>query len=250
MTAPRVRCELDAGVALLTVDNPPLNLLSLAVRAELAEHARRLAADDDCRAVVITGAGERAFSAGSDIGEFPADEAAGIERAEREHAWFAALEWLPQPTIAALHGHVLGGGLELALTCDVRIAGENARLGFPEVGLGLLPSGGGAARLPHIVGESRAYRLLLTAERVDAGEALRYGLVDTVVPGGGAERAALDMAATIAAAPPAATRAIKAAVRASVAGGVAAGLEAEAGLGGPLFATDDARRAVRGFLSR
>lgn len=251
MTAPAVHCALgDGGVARLTVDNPPLNLLSLDVRAELAGHAQRLAADEGCRAVVITGAGDRAFSAGSDVREFPDGEAGGIERAEREHAWFAAIERLPQPTIAALHGHVLGGGLELALTCDIRVADENTRLGFPEVGLGLVPCGGGAARLPHLIGESRAYLLLLTGERVDAGQAQAYGLVDTVAPAGRSEPEALDLAGRIAAAPGAATRAIKATVRASTAGGVGAGRDAETRLGGPLFATEDARRAVHGFLSR
>lgn len=246
MTA-RVHCAVDdSGVARLRVDNPPLNLLTLGVRAELAGHARRLAGDGDCRVVVVTGAGERAFSAGSDIREFPADEAGGVERAESEHAWFAALAELPQPTIAALHGHVLGGGLELALTCDIRIADAGTRLGFPEVGLGLVPCGGGAARLPHLVGTARAYRLLLTGERIDAHQALRYGLVDEVAPVAGA----LDLAARIAAAPGGATRAVKAAVRASAAGGVAAGLAAETRLGGPLFATPDAQRAVRAFLTR
>lgn len=247
----RVHCTVDdAGIARLVVDNPPLNLLSLGVRAELAEQARRLADDDACRVVVVTGAGERAFSAGSDVREFPADADGGRERAENEHAWFDALAGLPQPTVAALHGHVLGGGLELALTCDLRIAGANARLGFPEVGLGLVPCGGGAARLPHLVGEPYAYRLLLTGERIDAEQALRYGLVDAVAPAGRAEHDALDLAARIAAAPGAATRAIKAAVRASVTGGVQAGLDAETRLGGPLFATEHARRAVRAFQSR
>jgi len=239
----RVHCALDDGVARLTVDNPPLNLLSLDVRAELAGHARRLAADDGCRVVVVAGAGERAFSAGSDVREFPDGVDGGIERAEKEHAWFAALAELPQPTIAALHGHVLGGGLELALTCDIRIADAGIRLGFPEVGLGLVPCGGGAARLPHLIAPSRAYRLLLTGERIDAGQALQYGLVDGIAPLAGA----LDLAARIAAAPGGATRAIKATVRASLAGGVDAGLDAETRLGGPLFATEDARRAVRGF---
>lgn len=246
----RVHCALEDGVARLTVDNPPLNLLSLDVRAELAEHARRLATDDGCRAVVITGAGDRAFSAGSDIREFPADESGGIDRAEREHAWFAALAELPQPTIAALHGHVLGGGLELALTCDIRVADENTRLGFPEVGLGLVPCGGGTARLPRLIGEPRAYLLLLTGDRIDADQAMSYGLVDAVAPAGRAEQDAYDLAGRIAAAPGATTRAIKATVRAGVAGGIAAGLDAEIRLGGPLFATEDARRAVRGFSSR
>lgn len=243
-----VHCGLAGGVAELVVDNPPLNLLTLAVRAELAAHARRLAGDESCRVVVVRGAGDRAFSAGSDVREFPSDEAGGFERADLEHGWFAALADLPQPTIAAVHGHTLGGGLELALTCDIRVADEGAHLGFPEAGLGLVPCGGGTARLPHLVGAARAQLLLLSTERITAGQALAYGLVDKVAPAGRLRETVAGLAASIAAAPGATTRAIKAAVRTSLTEGVDAGLAAERRLGGPLFATERAQQAVRGFL--
>lgn len=249
MTA-TVQLRQAAGVATLTVDNPPLNLLSMAVRQRLAELAERLASDPACRAVVITGAGERAFSAGSDIREFPADAAAGTERAKLEHAWFASIEDLPQPTIAALHGHVLGGGLELALACDLRIADETAQLGLPEVGLALLPCGGGTQRLPRLVGPARAKALLLLGDRISAAAAERYGLVEQTVAAGTAVQAAQRMAERIAAAPAATTRAIKAAVNLGLAEGMPAGLAAEEELVGPLFASTEARDAVQRFVAR
>jgi enoyl-CoA hydratase/carnithine racemase len=237
-------------VAELVVDNPPLNLLSLEVRAELAEHASRLAGDESCRVVVVTGAGDRAFSAGSDIREFPGDEAGGAQRTDQEHGWFAPLANLPQPTIAAVHGHTLGGGLELALTCDIRVADENTRLGFPEAGLGLEPCGGGTARLPHLIGPARALLLLLSTRRIDAGQALTYGLVDEVVPAGQLPQVVAELAAAIASVPVATTCAIKATVRISMAEGIKAGLVAERRLGAPLFATEGAQQAVRDFLTR
>jgi enoyl-CoA hydratase/carnithine racemase len=249
MTA-TVHLQLDAGVATLTVDNPPLNLLSMAVRQRLSELAGELGRNPDCRAVVITGAGERAFSAGSDIREFPRDAAAGTERAELEHAWFAAIENLPQPTIAALHGHVLGGGLELALACDMRIADSTAEFGLPEVGLGLLPSGGGTQRLPRLVGPARAKTLLLLGDRIGAEQAERYGLVERVVPPGQAVSAARQAAERVAAATPAAARAIKRAVDVGLAEGMAAGLALEEEFAGPLFASAEAQQAVQRFLAR
>jgi len=245
-----VHLQRAGGVATLTVDNPPLNLLSMAVRKRLSELARQLGADRDCRAVVITGAGTRAFSAGSDIREFPCDAAAGIERAKLEHSWFAAIDELPQPTVAALHGHVLGGGLELALACDTRIADVTAQLGLPEVGLGLLPCGGGTQRLPRLVGPARAKALLLLGDRIDAAQAERYGLVEQVVPAGMAVPAAQQIAERIAAAPAATTQAIKSAVNRGLAEGMAAGLALEEELGGTLFASAEAQQAIRRFLAR
>jgi enoyl-CoA hydratase/carnithine racemase len=245
-----VDLELADGVATLTVDNPPLNLLTMAVRERLAELADQLRADPACRAVVVTGAGDRAFSAGSDIREFPHDAAEGTERARQEHAWFAAIERLPQPTIAALHGHVLGGGLELALACDLRIAEDSTLIGLPEVGLGLLPCGGGTQRLPRLVGPARAKALLLLDDRIDAAQAERYGLVQQVVPPGRARLAARQAASRIAAAPSAATRAIKQAVDRGLAEGMATGLALEEELAGPLFASAEAQQAVGRFLAR
>jgi enoyl-CoA hydratase len=246
----RVQLEVRDGVAVLTVDNPPLNLLTMAVREQLARHADQLRDDPDCRAVVILGAGERAFSAGSDVGEFPVDVAAGEARARAEHGWFAALESLPQPTVAALTGHVLGGGLELALCTDLRVAEATARLGAPEVTLGLLPCGGATQRLPRLVGPSRAMRMLLLGDPVSAEHAHRIGLVDEVVGVGQAETAALAVAARLAAASPGAVQAIKRAVNRGLTDGIDAGMKLEEELVGPLFASAEARAAVAALLIR
>ena len=158
-------------VAVVTVQNPPLNLLTMAMRARLREIAEELVRDESVRAVVITGDGDRAFSAGSDIREFPSDAAAGRRRAEDEHACYDAIETLPQPTVAALRGHVLGGGLELALACDFRIAEEDCALGQPELRIGVFPSGGGTQRLPRLIGLGKAQELILLGETVGASEA-------------------------------------------------------------------------------
>lgn len=241
--------EIDEGVATVTVDNPPLNLLSMAVRAEFAEQLTALGNDAGCRAVVVTGAGERAFSAGSDITEFPRGEAEGRARSRREHELFEPLAALPQPTVAALHGHVLGGGLELALCCDLRVADAGTVLGFPEVTLGLAPCGGGTSRLPHLVGAAAAKRLLLTGDRVDASEAARIGLVDEVVPEGESKAAARRLAERIAARPARTVVEIKAIVEESTTAGVRAGLAAEERVAGRQFASTAARQAVEAFLT-
>lgn len=238
------------GVATLVVDNPPLNLLSMTIRLRLAELAEQIKGDPECRVVVITGAGSRAFSAGSDVREFPDDAAAGAERARFEHRCFAAIESLPQPTIAALHGHVLGGGLELALTCDIRIAEETADIGLPEITLGLLPCGGGTQRLPRLIGKGRAMALLLLGDRITAAQAGKYGLAEYVVPEGMAVSAAQKMAERIAAAPSEATKGIKLAVARGLTDGIEAGLALEEKLVGPLFTNSTARAAVRRFRDR
>lgn len=245
-----VHLRVVEGVAILTIDNAPLNLLSVRVRLRLAELAGGLAENPECRAVVISGAGNRAFSAGSDIREFPTDAVGGNERAKLEHRCLDALMALPQPVIAALHGHVLGGGLELALACDMRIVEETANIGFPEVTLGLLPCGGGTQTLPRLVGPGRALSLLLSGDRITAAQAERYGLVECVVPDGMAMSAAVETAARIARAPKEATQAIKLAVRRGLAEGIEAGLALEETLAGPLFAGPTARKAVEAFNIR
>ena len=157
---------------------------------------------------------------------------------------------LPQPVIAALHGHVLGGGLELALACDLRIAEESTNIGLPEVTLGLLPCGGGTQTLPRLVGPGRALSLLLLGDRITAAQAERYGLVEHVVPDGRAVPFAEQTATRIARAPKGATQAIKLAVRRGLVDGLAAGLALEATLAGALFADPAAREAVTGFRMR
>ena len=242
--------EHDGAVAVVTLDNGPLNLLTMADRAELVAVAGRLRDDRGTRAIVLTGAGPKAFCAGSDVNEFPAGPEAGRERARREHACYAAVAALPQPVVAALHGHVLGGGVELALACDIRVADATARLGLPEVTLGLFPSGGGTQRLPRLIGASRAKELMFLGGTVGADEAARLGVVDHVVDAGRAIEHARGLAAQIAARPALAVRAIKAAVDVGLDDGMVVGTALEERLIGELFASHDAREGVSALLAR
>jgi enoyl-CoA hydratase len=187
-----VRCLCDDNVklavsdctAVITISRPSaLNALSKAVLAELNAALAKVRADKDCRALIVTGDGEKAFVAGADIAEMRdlgPDEAADFAR--RGQAVFRAIEELPIPAIAAVNGYALGGGCELALACDIRIASENARFAQPETGLGIIPGFGGSVRLPATVGRARAAYLILTGKQVNAADALAMGLVSEVTP--------------------------------------------------------------------
>jgi enoyl-CoA hydratase len=181
---PNLIVETRDGVACVTVNRPDkLNALNAAVIEELSAAFSALAADDAVRGVILTGAGEKAFVAGADIGELSGQSpTAGKERARRGQEVFDHIEALGKPVIAAVNGFALGGGCELALACHVRVAAEGARMGTPEVKLGLMCGYGGTQRLPRLVGRGRALEMLLTGEMVDAQEALRIGLVNRVVP--------------------------------------------------------------------
>jgi enoyl-CoA hydratase len=204
----------DNGVAVLTLDNPPLNLTTLLTVDKLLAACRNIEADERVRAVVVVGAGEKAFCAGSDIGEFAhVREDVVPRKLARENEAFTALEQLPVPVIAALNGLTLGGGAEIALACDIRIMDERARIGFPEVKLGIFPGSGGIFRLPRIVGPAYAYELLYTGEPIDAHEARRVGLVNRLAPAGQALPAALALAETLAGRPALALSLIRAGVR-------------------------------------
>jgi enoyl-CoA hydratase len=199
-----VSTERRDAVALVTIDNPPMNALSSALLDELEAELDALDNDASVRAIVIRGAGERAFVAGADIKEFPSlrdapsegSSARGIQRLG--HRMDAA----HTPFVAAIRGFCLGGGLELAMCCDVRICAEDATLGQPEIKLGLIPGGGGTQRLPRLVGHGRAMYLNLTGEFVDAATAYAWGLCERVVPVADLESAALDVAGKIAAQSP------------------------------------------------
>ena len=207
-----VRWSREDGVATLVVDRPPLNALSYQAKEEIAACLEEVAADPDVRCLVLFGAGGRAFSVGSDIKEFPEVTARrlGRQRALHEHGVYNRLDFFPIPTIAAIEGHCLGGGLELALACDLRVAGERSSLGLPEVKLGVFPAGGGTERLPRLIGEARARELIYTGEPVDAREAWRIGLVNRVAPAGQALAAAQELARAIAARSATTLRTVKA----------------------------------------
>ena len=180
-----VSTEHEGAVALITIDNPPLNALSVALLEELEAEVDRLDSDDGTRAILLCGAGDRAFVAGADIKEFPAlREAGGNEggAARRLHSLGHRMDAAHTPFVAAIKGFCLGGGLELAMCCDVRICADDAQLGQPEIKLGLFPGGGGTQRLPRLVGAGRANLLNLSGDFIDAGTAYDWGLVERVVP--------------------------------------------------------------------
>lgn len=239
------------GVAVVTIDNPPLNLLSGAIKQGLLDAAGSLAASwPDVRAVVLTGAGDRAFSAGADMKEFPERvRSGGAEDASRfGHRIAAAWLNLPQVTIAAVAGHCMGGGAEIALFCDFRVAGADARMGLPEVTRGWFPGNGGTQLLPRLVGRQVARRLLLSGQALEAEAALRIGLVDRVVPSGETEAVAVAWARELALRPARAVAAVKRLL--SDPGDLAAGLEAEAAAFGEIFRTADAAEGIAAFLEK
>jgi len=200
-----VSTEQDDAVAVVTIDHPPVNALSAPLLEELEARLERLDADDGVRAIVLKGAGERAFVAGADISEFPslrqaASEEGGSARGIQKLG--ARMDAARTPFVAAIHGFCLGGGLELAMCCDIRVASEDAQLGQPEIKLGLIPGGGGTQRLPRLVGLGRAMLLNMTGDFIDARTAYEWGLVEKVVPREELLDTALGIARTIAARSP------------------------------------------------
>ena len=199
-----ISTERREAAALVTIDNPPMNALSTALLEELEAQLDALDGDDGVRAIVLRGAGEKAFVAGADIKEFPSlRESAGEGGSARGiqklgHRMDAART----PFVAAIRGFCLGGGLELAMCCDIRICADDATLGQPEIKLGLIPGGGGTQRLPRLVGQGRAMFLNLTGDFVDADTAYRWGLVERVVPVAELEETAVAIAGRIAAQSP------------------------------------------------
>jgi enoyl-CoA hydratase len=199
-----ISTERHEAVALVTIDNPPMNALASALLDELEAEIETLDADDDVRVIVLRGGGERAFVAGADIKEFPSlRESAGEGGSARGiqklgHRMDAART----PFVAAIRGFCLGGGLELAMCCDLRVCADDARLGQPEIKLGLIPGGGGTQRLPRLIGHGRAMLLNLTGEFIDAETAYAWGLVEKVVPVDALGAAALELAGQIAAQSP------------------------------------------------
>src|SRR5687768_12215482 len=197
-----VKTEEDGRVAIVTLDHPPVNALSARLLEELEEEYDRLDRSEDTRAIVIRGEGEKAFVAGADITEFPAMREAIEEAAESGSA--RGIQKLAMrmdegrtPVVAAIHGYCLGGGLELAMACDVRVAAEDAQLGQPEIKLGLIPGGGGTQRLPRLVGHGRALMLNLTGDPISGTQAYEWGLVEKAVPRDGLMDAALELARTL-----------------------------------------------------
>ncbi len=242
-----------ARVAHLELANPPLNLVTSELLDDLDAALAALEAADpgDVRAVVVSGRGERAFSAGSDVRDFEGHRGpGGRAHFERESRVSARLAALPMPTIAAIEGNALGGGLELALCCDIRIVSERAMFGLPEARLAVTPGAGGTQRLPRVVGLARAKELILTGRVLDAAEAARIGLVHEVVPAGEAVARARAIGEEIATLGPLAVRAAKALVDGALDRDIASGLDAEVEASLRIFATDDMLEGARAFLAK
>jgi enoyl-CoA hydratase len=240
------------GVGVLTLSRPDrLNSISTAVAEALGREVPEFASDTSVRAIVVNGEG-KAFSAGADITEFSAlgGPAEFSEFIGLLGAAIDALATCPKPSVAALHGVALGGGLELALACDVRVAEEGTRLGVPEINLGLLPGAGGTVRLPRMVPPPVARRMLLTGEPIFADEALRYGLVAEVVPAGCAFDSALAQAVKLAVLPPLALAAAKRLLGAGPGLPEATALELERQRVSMLFASDDRVEGLAAFLEK
>ena len=242
-----VTLETDGGIGTIRLNRPPVNALNDQVTAELAEAARTAAADE-VRAVVIYG-GEKVFAGGADITVMAeAGYAEMASRSARLHEAMALIAGLGKPVVAAITGYALGGGLELALAADFRVAGERTRVGQPEILLGVIPGAGGTQRLPRLVGPARAKDIVFSGRMVGASEALQLGLVDQVVPDDSVYQAALDMVRRYASGPALALRAAKQAIDAGLGVDLATGLEIERVQFAALFGTEDQKAGMRSFL--
>jgi enoyl-CoA hydratase len=231
------------GVEIIRFNRPPLNALSAELLDELADHVTALAGDAELKAVVVTGT-DRVFAAGAEISQIPSDSPL-LDNFRRA---YDALEALPRPVIAAISGFALGGGLEAALACDLRVASENARLGVPEILLGVFPGAGGTQRLARLIGPAKAKELLWSGRQVRASEALAMGLVDRVVPVEGYLEATLEWAGSLATGAVVAMGLSKRAVNEGLDGTLAEGLDLERTLFGQVMATEDASTGIKSFF--
>ncbi|WP_172382247.1 enoyl-CoA hydratase/isomerase family protein [Streptomyces sp. MNP-20] len=243
-----VHLEVAEGVGTIRLDRPPMNALDIELQDRLKELAAEATDRDDVRAVVIYG-GEKVFAAGADIKEMQnMDHRAMVLRSRALQDAFTAIARIPKPVVAAVTGYALGGGCELALCADFRIAGDNAKLGQPEILLGLIPGAGGTQRLPRLIGPSKAKDLIFTGRQVKADEALAIGLVDRVVPAADVYAEAHAWAARLARGPALALRAAKEAVDQGLEADIDTGLAVERTWFAGLFATEDRERGMRSFV--
>ena len=245
-------CDVKDEIARVTLNRPQvLHALNAMVFNELEHVFMKLTADVGVRVILLTGAGEKAFAAGADINEIARlDVATGEAKARRGQEVLRMIETCGKPVIACINGFALGGGCELAMACTIRLASETARLGQPEVKLGLIPGYGGTQRLPRLVGQSMALKLLLTGEMVQATEALRIGLVDEVVPANRLTERAADLAKTIVGMAPLAIAGCMEAVRWGNDLGLMAATDVEAEIFGRLCGTADKAEGTKAFLEK
>jgi enoyl-CoA hydratase len=243
-----VAVEVDDRVATIRLDRPPMNAINSEVQEGLRAAADELTRNADVRAVVIYG-GEKVFAAGADVKEFAGQDHEYLARdAARVMSSIDSIARIPKPVIASVTGYALGGGCELALAADFRIAADDARLGQPEILLGIIPGMGGTQRLPRLVGPAKAKDLIFTGRFVDAQEALEIGLVDAVVPAGEVYAAAVAMAQKFARGPALALAAAKAAIDEGLDGDLTTGMRLESHLFASVFATEDSRIGIASFV--
>ncbi|HCA85398.1 MAG TPA: enoyl-CoA hydratase [Streptomyces sp.] len=243
-----VNLEVAEGVATIRLDRPPMNALDIATQDRIRELAEEVTHRDDVRAVIVWG-GEKMFAAGADIKEMQVmDHAAMVKRSKGLQDSFTAIARIPKPVVAAVTGYALGGGCELALCADIRIAADNAKLGQPEILLGLIPGAGGTQRLARLVGPSKAKDMIFTGRQVKAEEALAIGLVDRVVPAAEVYEQAHAWAAKLAQGPAIALRAAKESVDAGLETDLDTGLAIERNWFAGLFATEDRQTGMRSFV--
>lgn len=238
-------------VAIITINRPDkLNALNIQTRSEGAAALEELAADDSVNVVVITGAGEKSFIAGADISEFAGRTPLMQRDVMRGPSLFTAFDNFPKPVIAMINGFCLGGGCELALACDLRIASDKARFGQPEINLGIIPGGGGTQRLTRLVGEGKSMEMILTGDMIDAATALSIGLVNQVFPAAELTEKTLEIAAKIAEKSPVATRLAKESVKLASRSNLDEGLKREVDLFALCFSSADKDEGVAAFLEK
>jgi enoyl-CoA hydratase len=246
-----ITVEKEGKIAILAINRPDkLNALSSTVHIEGVAALDEFRNDDDVRVVVITGAGEKSFIAGADIGEFEGKTPVTQRSTFHERTLFNTIDTFPKPVIAMVNGFCLGGGNELALACDLRICSETARFSQPEVNLGIIPGGGGTQRLTRLIGEGRSMEMILTGDMIDAQTAHRFGLVNHVYPAEELRAKTLELAAKIAEKAPIALQLAKEAVKFASRSNLDEGLRREVDLFAICFSTEDKKEGVSAFLEK
>jgi enoyl-CoA hydratase len=251
MALENVLVEKRGRIAIVTINRPDkLNALNIATRNDILDAFEELERDDEVRVVVITGAGEKAFIAGADINEFAGMTAVKQRAVMRGRRAFDIVEEFRKPVIAMINGFALGGGCELAMACDIRIASSKAKLGQPEIKLGIIPGGGGTQRMTRLIGEGKAMELILTGDMISAEEAERLGLVNYVVSPEALEARTMELANKIAEMSPVAVAMAKQAVKNAARLDLRAGLDAEVDLFALCFSSEDKEEGVRAFIEK
>ena len=243
--------DRKGAVAVIRINRPDkLNAMNSKVKEEIIHALGDLEKDDAVHVAVITGVGDKAFVAGADINEFAGKKPIDQWNAFGHTSLYNVVDRFPKPILAMINGYCLGGGCELAMACDIRVASDRASLGQPEINIGIIPGGGGSQRLPRLVGLGKALEMILTGDRISAAEAHRIGLVDLVVPHADLEAKTMELAEKIASKSPAAVRLAKAAVKASMNMPLNEGLRHEQSLFSVVFSTEDKEEGVRAFLEK